>query len=147
LSTLHLHPSLTLLYCIILQRFACSLNQFEDTLGYFKVPQPAPAPQHVLAASATAAAGAAAAAAAVGSSVQHAAQKSLKGFSTGATWVKTNVGSVIGNLKSSPRGGGGSPGSPDGGADARGGTIAAMPAQADDRQGQPVKVQARAGKG
>lgn len=91
-----------------------------------------------------------------GAAVQHAAQKSMKSFTTGATWVKASVGGMISSLKqgspkgSGERGGGGGggsggPGSPGltGGALAGGGSggSGSPPSTLDDRQGQPVKVQ------
>lgn len=56
----------------------CSINEFEDALGYFREPQPAPQPQH--AAGGGEAGGASAIAA---GAMQQAAQRSLKSFSSG----------------------------------------------------------------
>ncbi|KAL4852781.1 WD repeat-containing protein 44 [Chlorella vulgaris] len=113
-----------------------SVNEFEGALGYFREPQPAPQPHFILAAAADSGKGDGS----VGASMQQAAQKSIKGLSSGATWVKASVGGMISNLKASPRSdGGSSPAAADGGIETRGSQ--AVPALVDDRQGQPVKVQ------
>jgi hypothetical protein len=117
---------------------ARSVNEFEGALGYFREPQPAPQPHFIMAAAADGGKGDGS----VGASMQQAAQKSIKGLSSGATWVKASVGGMISNLKASPRSdGGSSPAAADGGIEARGSQ--AVPALVDDRQGQPVKVQVR----
>lgn len=59
----------------------CSLNEFEDALGFFKVPQPAPTPQHMLGDGPTTSSGSGGAGGATG--VQQMAQRSLKSFSSG----------------------------------------------------------------
>ncbi|PSC74579.1 signal transducer [Micractinium conductrix] len=121
-----------------------SLNEFEDALGFFKVPQPAPMPAHALPAPGEGGGGGAAAA---GAAVQLAAQRSLRSFTTGATWVKASVGGMLSNLKQgSPRGGTGGPegsGPFLGTVSPCGGSGSSPPPSLafDDRQGQPVKVQ------
>lgn len=63
--------------------FACSLDEFEDALGFFKVPQPAPPPQHTLGgptlSSSSSGSGV--------SGVQAAAQRSFKSFTSGGLIV------------------------------------------------------------
>ncbi len=74
-------------FLLVLQLFTtkltsiCSLDEFEDALGFFKVPQPAPPPQHALAGPALSS-GSSGGGSGV-SGVQAAAQRSFKSFTSG----------------------------------------------------------------